>query len=144
MSVVLIALIVKTNGVVCSLPSSSQQWKSAMQNTMCWSKCYQSSYPLKLRECGAQWLKSSTIKVIFSFRSNDLDLFTANIASSLGGFVQMLNNYCFPDVKCLLECWQFMDHFQPNYVRHYLHFRFNFHSNHSNPNYLPVKEKIGH
>ena len=39
---------------------------------------------------------------IFSFRSNDLDLFTKNITSFLGGFTQMLNNYYFPDVKCPL------------------------------------------
>ena len=47
---------------------------------------------------------------VFSYCRNDLDLFSANVTSSLGGFVQMLNNYCFPDTRYPLGYWQFMDY----------------------------------
>ena len=46
---------------------------------------------------------------IFTFKGNDLDLFNDNVASSEGGFVQMLNKYPFPNAKCPLGCWEFMD-----------------------------------
>ena len=69
---------------------------------------------------------------VFLFRSNDLDLFLENVTSSLGGFVQMLNNYCFPDVKCPLGCWQFMDYCQEIPLHHYLHYKFNFKLRNSN------------
>ena len=61
---------------------------------------------------------------VFSYRSNDLHLFSANVTSSLGGFVQMLNDYCFPDVKCPLGCWQFMDYCQEIPFHHFLHYKF--------------------
>ena len=54
-----------------------------------------------LREIKCVWngviKEFSNTSDIFSFRSNNLDLFTKNATSSLGGFTQMLNNYCFPD-----------------------------------------------
>ena len=70
---------------------------------------------------------------VLSFKSTDLDLFLKNVSSSPGGFVQMLNNYCFPDVKCPLGCWQFMEYCQDIPFHHYLDFKFMFKTQHSNP-----------
>ena len=56
----------------------------------------------------------------FIDRTKELELFKNNVSSSLGGFVQMLNKYCFPDVKCPLGCWQFMDCCREIPFHHYL------------------------
>ena len=49
-------------------------------------------------------LDFARIDDIFTFKSNDLELFKKYIILSLGGFVQIINNYLFPDVKYSLDC----------------------------------------
>ena len=90
--------------------------------------------PLEIKRMWSSEIQEFTNeRNVFSFRSNDLNLFLENVTSSLGGFVQMLNNYCFPDVKCPLGCWQFMDYCQEIPLHHYLHYKFNFKLRSSNP-----------
>ena len=56
----------------------------------------------------------------------------------------MLNNYCFPDVKCPLGCWKFMDYCEEIPLHHYLHFKFGFETQQAIKNYPIAQEKTGH
>ena len=54
--------------------------------------------------------ESLDMSKVYAYKGNDLELFNKNIIASPGGFVQMLSNYSFLEVKCPLGCWQFMDY----------------------------------
>ena len=69
---------------------------------------------------------------VFNCKGNDLNIFNKNIVASPGGFVQMLSNYPFPDMKCPLGCSQFVDHCKEIPLHYYLHHKCDFSLKNSN------------
>ena len=76
------------------------------------------------------------INEVFTFKINNLNLFNQYIISFLREFMQILSNYLFPNVKCLLGYLQFIDYYEEIQFYHYLHFKLNFSFHHSNKNLL--------
>ena len=73
---------------------------------------------------------------VFTFKgNNNLNLFNQYIISSPGGFIQMLSNYSFPDVKYLLGYWYFIDYYKEMQLHYCLHFKLDFSFLHSNKTY---------